>query len=165
MPEKKEEKTYDTIQIVVPVKISDGSIGSEEVSIPVIECHQYGLLRNFSSNVDLCGVYRNYFVRGSNKFSLQGRFNDLLTQDGDTNIEECSKHCFNIENCTINIYVPDEKFQQDPVSKTYNFGLTITDTTKKSGNPFLFLFKELDDRDRLLFKLTDIKSRLTPNMP
>ena len=162
--QQRQQKKYDTIEIVVPVKNTDGSIGSEKVSIPVIECHQYGLSRNFSSNVDLCGVYRNYFVRGSNKLSLQGRFNDLLTHGGNTNIEECSNHCFDIKNCTIVKYVRQTNTNSERV-EGYNFGLTIIDTTKESGNPFLFLFKDRDDRDFLLFKLTDIKIKLTPSMP
>ena len=80
-------------------------MGSKKVLIQVIECHQYGLSRNFSSNVDLCGVYGNYFVRGSNESSLQKRFNGLLKQSGYTNIGECSNHCFDINNCTIDKYL------------------------------------------------------------
>lgn len=162
--EQEQQKKYDTIQIVVPENNFDGSMGSKKVLIPVIECHQYGLSRNFSSNDDLCGVYGNYFVRGSDKSSLQKRFNELLKQSGGTNIVACRNHCFDINNCTIDKYLRPINTNLEQV-EGYNFGLTITDTTKKIGNPFLFLFKEHDDRDRLLFKLTDIKTKLTPNMP
>ena len=162
---QEQQKKYDTIQIVVPVRNEYGSIVNTKVEIPVTECHQYGLTRAFSSNDDFCGVYDKYFVRGRSKSSLQDRFNELLKQNGDTNIDECNNHCFNIKNCSINIYVPPISSKQEQIFQTYGFGLTITDTTKKSGNPFLFLFKDRHERDRLLFKLTDIKTELTPNMP
>ena len=163
--QEQQQKISDMIQIVVPVRNEYGSIVNTKVEIPVTECHQYGLSRAFSSNDDFCGVYDKYFVRGRSKSSLQDRFNELLKQNGDTNIDECSNHCFNIKNCSINIYVPPISSKQEQIFQTYGFGLTITDTTKKSGNPFLFLFKDRHERDRLLFKLTDIKTELTPNMP
>ncbi len=163
--QQEQQPVPDMIEILVPIKNEYGNIVDTKVEIPVTECHQYGLSRAFSTNDDFCGVYDKYFVRGRSKSSLQDRFNELLKQSGNTNIDECSNHCFNIENCSISLYVPQITSKQEQIFQTYGFGLIITDNTKKSGNPFLFLFKERYERDRLLLKLTDIKTRLTPNMP